>query len=395
MTATRPAGLTMRTDRHAAATDLARRRRETPRGSPATPSSFPAPTDRQRGTGRKTRIPRLAALVWVAALPSALCFAQPGALNEKLKELNVRSQTEHYVIAGSVPDTRLQTYAQALEYIYREYARGFGEVLRSGEEDAGQGKASKKDKRGKGEGRRQTRSDKRRSSRSPRGTAPPEPRTMDQEDEQGRFPVIIFGRRDEYLDFGAAYLGGSEQSIGQYIPSCKLLVILDQANLEDTYEILFHEAFHQFMDRYVKNPPVWLNEGLAVHYGYARPTASGLTFSRPPAVRWQLARRLIQKRQAVALWDIVNASHREFYSQMPVFENVTRGDVHYTEAYTLVHTLLSDRTGRERLRNYLRDLANDDGWNTDKITREYFGPDVCEHMTPFWIKHVNSRPESR
>jgi len=148
------------------------------------------------------------------ALPSPLCLAQPGALAEKLKELNVRSQTEHYVIAGSVPDTRLQMYAQALEYIYREYDRGFGEVLRSGEEDGDQTRASKKDKRGKGEGRRRPRSDRRRSSRGQRGTAPQEPRTMDQEDEQGRFPVIIFGRRDEYVDFGLAYLGGSGHSIG-------------------------------------------------------------------------------------------------------------------------------------------------------------------------------------
>jgi len=203
------------------------------------------------------------------ALPSPLCLAQPGALAEKLKELNVRFQTEHYVIAGSVPDTRLQMYAQALEYIYREYDRGFGEVLRSGEEDAGQTSAAKKDKRSKGESRRRASSDKRRSSRSPRGTAPQEPRTMDQEDEQGRFPVIIFGRRDEYLDFGLAYLSGSAQSIGQYVPSCKLLVILDQGNFEDTYEVLFHEAFHQFMHRYVKNPPVWLNEGMAVPGGGA------------------------------------------------------------------------------------------------------------------------------
>jgi hypothetical protein len=144
---------------------------------------------------------------------------------------------------------------------------------------------------------------------------------------------------------------------------------------------------------------VWLDEGLAVHYGYARPTASGLTFSRPPAIRWQLARKLIQKGRAVALWDVVNADRRTFYSPMPVdvprFENVTQADIYYSEAYTLVHTLLSDRTGRERLRDYLRDLANDTGWNTGRITHKYFGPDVCEHMTPFWIKHVDSRPETR
>jgi hypothetical protein len=398
MTATRPAGLTLRTDRNALVTDLARHRRDAPRRAPATPSSFPASTDRQPCAANKTRIPRLA-LAWTLAGLPALCFAQPGALNAKLKELNVRLQTENYVLAGTVPDARLQAYAQALEYIHREYDRGFGEVLRSREDNASQGGAAKKDRRSQRESRRRTRSDQRRSSRSPRGTTPQEPRTMDQEDEQGRFPVIIFGHRDEYLDFGQAYLGGADQSIGKYIPSCKLLLILDQGSLEDTYEILFHEAFHQFMHRYVQNPPVWLDEGLAVHYGYARPTASGLTFSRPPAGYWQLARKLVQKRQAIPLWDVVNANPREFYSprvvDAPRFENVTRSDIYYAQAYTLVHTLLSEPTGRERLRDYLRDLASDDGWNANRITREYFGPDVCEHMTRFWIEHVNSRPESR
>ena len=221
---------------------------------------------------------------------------------------------------------------------------------------------------------------------------------MDQEDEQGRFPVIIFNNRQEYDAFGRAFLGGAEHSIGMFIPSCKLLLIQDQGNFDDTTEVLFHEAFHQFMHRYVANPPVWLNEGLAVHYGHARPGSGGLSFSRPPAIRWQLTRKLIEKGQALPLWDVVNAGHWEFYSHRPIkvsrFENVTMSSLYYSQAYTLVHTLLSDQSGRERLRNYLRDLAADDGTQTDRIAREYFGPDVCEHMTSFWIEHVNSRPET-
>ena len=147
------------------------------------------------------------------------------------------------------------------------------------------------------------------------------------------------------------------------MPACKLLLILDQGNFDDTYEVLFHEAFHQFMDRYIANPPVWLNEGLAVHYGYARPSSGGLSFRQPPAIRWQLTRKLIQKQQALPLWDVVNAARGAFYDKTPIkvsgFERVTMSSLYYAQAYTLTHTLLSDSSGRQRLQDYLRDLARD------------------------------------
>ena len=327
----------------------------------------------------------------MALLPAAQAQQD---LRTKLKDLNVRHQTGHYRLAGTVADERMQMYGQALEYIYREYARGFASVLE--DQDDGNSGGSKKGKRSR---RTKKRTNKR---KTPAKTTQDggELGSMAQADQENRFPVIIFANRQQYLEFGRAFLGSAEHTIGMYVPSCKLLLILDQGNFEDTYEVLFHEAFHQFMDRYIANPPVWLNEGLAVHYGYARPTAGGLSFRQPPPIRWQLTRKLIQKSQALSLWEIINADSRTFYSKVAIsvsgFERVTVSSMYYAQAYTLVHTLLSDKSGRERLRDYLRDLARDKtGRKSHQITREYFGPDICEHMTPFWIKHVNSRPETK
>jgi|GEM_PF-1945751 len=316
------------------------------------------------------------------AIWAAPCAGQRGDLREKLKDLNVRRTTAHYALAGTITDTRMNIYADALEYIYKEYRKGFVEVLKDrGETDD----KPKKKRRGR--------------SRRGRKQAAEEARTMDQLDEHGRFPVIIFNNKRQYEEFGRAFLGGSEHTIGMYIPSCRLLVIMDQGNFNETTEVLFHEAFHQFMHRYVNNPPIWLNEGLAVHYGYARPTPNGLVFRNPPAFRWEFVRELIRSRRATPLWDIVNADYATFYDKTPIdvsgFINVTRSSVYYSEAYTLVHTLLSDRSGRERLRDYLRALARDDGFGADMITREFFGPKTCEHMASFWAAHINSRPETR
>lgn len=341
----------------------------------------PEPPNHSRRLAHGRSLALLAAL-----LAASTCFAQRGVLHEKLKDLNVRLETDHYQLAGTVTDERLRVYGDALEYIYAEYEKGFAEVLK--DEDKAARKAGKK--------KRPTHR-RRKSARKKKADAPT--RTLDQKDEQDRFPVIVFNNRKQYLDFGAAFLGSSEHTIGSYVGSEKLLLILDQGNFDDTCEVLFHEAFHQFIDRHIKNPPVWLNEGLATHYGYAKPTKRGLSFRRPPPIKWQLTRKLISKGEALPLWSVVNASRREFYDKTPVhlshWKGVTRSNLYYGEAYTLVHTLLYDQSGRKRLRNYLRDLAKDDGRGTPAITRKYFGPDVCEHMTPFWIKHVNSRPENK
>ena len=54
-----------------------------------------------------------------------------------------------------------------------------------------------------------------------------------------------------------------------FVPNADLLLIHDQGSFTETCGIVFHEAFHQFMHRYIKDPPTWLNEGLATFYGCA------------------------------------------------------------------------------------------------------------------------------
>lgn len=318
------------------------------------------------------------------ALPG-VCFAQKGRLKAKLGELNVRVRTEHYELAGTVSDRVLQEYGQMLESIYREYAAGFSELVGSAPAP------EPKPRRGK-----------KAATQAAPGAGEPKESEQSQTgpEAERRFRVLVFGTEVEYQEFGADFLaGGSEFTTGKFIASLEALLIADQGNPDSTRRILFHEAFHQFMHRFIKDPPVWLNEGLATYYGYAEVGPGGLRFDNPSTGRWKLVRKLIDKGQALPLWDVVRAGRKEFYDKTPVkvsgFDDLARRHLYYAEAYTLIHTLLADATGRERLRNYVRDLAQDGGQNTARITEEYFGPTVCEHMTPYWAAHVQSRPENR
>jgi hypothetical protein len=313
----------------------------------------------------------------MGALPS-VGFAQQGRLKAKLEGLNVRVRTEHYELAGTVSDRVLQEYGQMLEAIYGEYAAGYSELV-------GPPPAPKP---------------KPRPRRGKQAHTQPAPPPANAPETARPFRVLVFGTELEYREFGAEFLAvGSEHTTGQFIASVGALLIADQGNPDSTRPILFHEAFHQFMHRYIKDPPVWLNEGLATYYGSAEVGPGGLRIGQSSAGRWKLVRKLIEKGQALPLWDVVQAGRKEFYDRTPVklsgYGHLARRHLYYAEAFTLIHTLLADATGRERLRNYVRDLAHDAGRNTARITEEYFGPAVCEHMTPYWIAHVQSRPENR
>lgn len=328
----------------------------------------------------------------IAACPlllfAAPALAQPRAgLAEKLEELNVRHQTDHFVLAGTVSDERLEEYGRALEWIYGQYTRGFADLLRDE-------KRANAAQRRKAAGARRSNVPQRAEQ-----SADSEQTSLADIDADESHRIIIFAERGEYLTFGSQYIRGSEHSIGLFLDSANLLLILDQGDADETYSILFHEAFHQFFHRYVKNPPTWLDEGLATHYGYGRPHGRGFTFSRPPPENWRLVRTLITQRQAIPLWDVVSASRAKFYDMSGVsvqgYMRVTRKNIYYAQAYTLVHALLNDRDGRKHLQKYVRALANDDGQNTRTITAEYFGPDICDRLVDGWVRHVRSNPETR
>lgn len=328
----------------------------------------------------------------VAMTPQVL--AQQSA-RERLEKLNVRLKTDHYELAGTVDDVRLKQYAVALEAIYAEYSRamaGFFETTHAPRDG--------RDARAKSDRARP------RGSASESGNAGTEAAdrehaaACEDDPEPKRFRVVILREPHEYSAFTREVMGigSAEFSIGLFAPALDLLLILDQGNFDDTREVLFHEAFHQFLARYVPSAPVWLNEGLATHYGYARFERGQLSFRMPPAEKWQLVRKAISKKQHSDVCTVIGMGRTEFYDPAAVslsgYRGVARTHVNYAQAYTLVHMMATDREGLKRLQAYLRDLAQ------AKLTAaasmdKHFPASFCEELTPAWIQYVNSRPETR
>ena len=275
--------------------------------------------------------------------------AQVRDLQSDLQNLNVRHATSHYALAGTVTDVKLKLYGQALEHVYREYAKGFAELLADPRENnAGDGSAKK-------------------------------------------FNVVVLAHADEYTEFTNAYFGKwAEHTSGMFVPTASLLVIRDGRDRESTFSTLFHEAFHQFVHRHVPRVPTWLNEGLATYYGTARPVGGGLVFDRPRSASFALIRDAARMSKLISLRRVMESRLAEFYDQSDIQGlGVTHRTLCYAQSYTLVSYMINDDAGREHLRTYIRRLSEAKALSdVQRITRETFPDDLLDSMVEPWLAHV-------
>jgi len=90
-----------------------------------------------------------------------------------------------------------------------------------------------------------------------------------------RFRVMLFSDDRDYQMYHKAIFGitARERGFGAYYsPSVKQLVVCDSS--PEIRTIVRHEAFHQFLDYFVHDPPRWFNEGSASFFEQS-------TFGRP------------------------------------------------------------------------------------------------------------------
>jgi hypothetical protein len=288
----------------------------------------------------------------------------------------------------------VEEYGRALEYIHAEYSRGFEKLLNL-EKKSGSAAAGRKSPPARGKPGPAVR-----NARDARGRSSADSKIAGPEADADRFRVVLFRTDEEYQAFGREFLGGwTEHTNGMFVTRLKMLLILAGKKDEETYSVLFHEAFHQFLAKYIKNPPIWLNEGLATYYGTAQPTPRGLAWTRTPRFGWPLCRQALQFNAAIPLREVVHADWERFYDTTPVilprYDKLIRRHFFYAESYTLIHMLLKDRTGLQRLQNYIRDLAADDGTNSAKITNKYFDSATCDRLSRTWAAYVNNRASAR
>lgn len=79
--------------------------------------------------------------------------------------------------------------------------------------------------------------------------------------------VWLFDSREEYLAFTDVLVNRLEHTLGVFIPSLNTLMFHAGLSEAQDQNVVFHEAFHQYLATATTTAPIWLNEGLAEYYG--------------------------------------------------------------------------------------------------------------------------------
>lgn len=179
-----------------------------------------------------------------------------------------------------------------------------------------------------------------------------------------RARVFVFSGRLGYERYLAGALGrGPENTAGMYHPGLRQLLVWNAPKRADLLETVRHEGLHQFLDRWLDDPPVWLNEGLAEYYENAE-------FERGPASeirphREHLDYFALPIRVSIDLEVLLRGNRASFYRGAPLSYSCAWGFVHFLLGSTrknralfdaLIEELASGASGEDAVKKVFADV---------------------------------------
>jgi tetratricopeptide (TPR) repeat protein len=246
--------------------------------------------------------------------------------------------TEHYDLHSDVSQEYADTIAARMELIYAEYERRYS-YEKTGEQKT----------RGK----------------------------------KLRFPVLVFQDKDEYVEWFSRVLKNpalAQATGGVYVGLVKHLVFFQNKTFEDTQLVAWHEGFHQYLDYYVGDVPLWFNEGQAEYYGGSRLDKTGKKVAVGQTEPWRvgaLQALLAKKRLQRAEW-LMSCPRDQFMRLEPPKPGETAAQIwtagdNYAASWALVHFCLEGEKGRwaRTLMDYFKALC--DGATAEEAFEKAWG----------------------
>ncbi len=202
----------------------------------------------------------------------------------------------------------------------------------------------------------------------------------------GKSVVTVFRRQADFLRH---IRGAGDNTAGVFVPATKELAsFLEKQGEEGVFDVLKHEGFHQFFDKYVgQNRPVWLDEGLAGYF--ERTIKEGNEFKFGIVTKQDVA--LIQSAFKGEKAYFISARELMTMSQMVWNRNVEqryeKARLQYLEARLLVQFLMSRREYTAMLDRYIN--ACGQGADLEQGIRIAFGGKL-EAMTKAWVEYMKA-----
>ena len=171
-----------------------------------------------------------------------------------------------------------------------------------------------------------------------------------------------------------------------YHPAIRTLLLFDDIDREASFDTLFHEAFHQYLDRVNRTPPIWFNEGMAELMGSLEVTdrrvhALGIHHGRLRELR------MVLKESPERVPDL------DRFVKMPKVDFYDRDEasLHYAIAWSLCHFFVTgqDEDGRRLFGAYARAILG--GERGEAAYAATFGAEGAPNAESFrraWVRHV-------
>lgn len=150
-------------------------------------------------------------------------------------------------------------------------------------------------------------------------------------------PILIFSTRDEqsfqaleplgfkakgYAKVGGFFIQGPEKNL--------VLVRLD-LDVENLYDLAFHEYTHVILNQNVRALPLWLDEGVAEFYATARIRGKDVDLGRPSEHNVAILRENV----ALPLETLFQVDHAS-----PYYKEQDKGTIFYAQSWALVHYMM-------------------------------------------------------
>ncbi len=168
------------------------------------------------------------------------------------------------------------------------------------------------------------------------------------EKDRKKFRVYLFSGESNFQHYAEDVFGGGHVSAaGLYSPVLKQLLIWNLPDREEMFNTFQHEGFHQYLDRMMPDPPVWLNEGMASYFEHVEYVKG----------KWKEGQKdsyhvaTLRKKGLMPLAQYVRLSHREFRTEEFELRN-------YAQGWLLTHYLRnSNRKNLELFRQIFEELC--------------------------------------
>ena len=196
-------------------------------------------------------------------------------------------------------------------------------------------------------------------------------------DKSRLFPVYIFSGQIGFMQYVADLEGlmgrPNEHVAGLYSGILKQLIIWNLPDKKDMLETVRHEGFHQYLDRFLPDPPTWINEGLAVYHENARNVRGSLKFGDLHPSRLAL---LMQK-GFVPLEEFVFQPYAEYYKG---------GLRSYAQAWALIHFF---KHGKSTYRGMFKQIVEDmQSLPAHEVLAKHFTPETLAALEPAFRVYV-------